>query len=50
MPREGRLEAMFAYLKVDQNSRMRFGMTDFEVCHWNDLYGNEEEAIPSDAP
>jgi hypothetical protein len=43
MPGEGRLEAMFAYLEVDQNSRMRFGMSDFQICDWKDFYRNDDK-------
>ena len=60
MPREGHLENMFnmfAYLKMNHNSRMVFDptyldvdMSSFKECDWESFYAGFKEAIPINAP
>jgi len=58
MPRKGHLDAvLLGYLKIKYNSRMCFDRTvpycdekAFKECDWKDFYGDDEEAIPSNAP
>ena len=60
MPREGHLECIFhifAYLKINHNSRMVFDpsypgidMSQFKKCDWKSFYPEAKEAIPTNAP
>ena len=60
MPREGHMDAVFhvfAYLKARHNSRMVFDptypsidKTNIQDHEWKRLYGDVEEAIPSNCP
>ena len=60
MPREGHFQQLihlFAYLKINHNARIMFDPSypeineeDFKKHYWSDLYGDEPEPVPSNAP